>query len=132
MAAEHGIAFTPGAVAIHLKAFTLTGIGKARLKLFNFAAPQTFPAANADLGQLRHNFRLCGHIDAQNSQVIFVGDSPNDAPMFSFFNNSCGVANIRAFENDLDLLPTWVASGSGGAGFCEIANILLESQKKEK
>ena len=71
-------------------------------------------------------------IDAQNSQVIFVGDSPNDAPMFSFFNNSCGVANIRAFENDLDLLPTWVASGSGGAGFCEIANILLESRKKEK
>ena len=71
-------------------------------------------------------------LDLHNSQVIFVGDSPNDAPMFSFFDNSCGVANIQAFTNDLDLLPTWVASRSGGAGFSEIADILLESRKKGK
>lgn len=69
-------------------------------------------------------------IDAQNSQVVFVGDSPNDAPMFGFFDNSCGVANIRDFENDLDTLPTWVARRSGGAGFCEIVDVLLKSRKK--
>ena len=71
-------------------------------------------------------------IDAQNSQVIFVGDSPNDAPMFGFFDNSCGVANIRTFENDLELLPTWVASETEGAGFCEIADVLLECRKKRR
>lgn len=29
--------------------------------------------------------------------MVFVGDSPNDGPMFSFFPKSCGVANVRAF-----------------------------------
>ena len=29
---------------------------------------------------------------------IFIGDSPNDVPMFQFFPQSVGVANILRFE----------------------------------
>src|SRR5947209_7924418 len=35
-------------------------------------------------------------LDDERERVIFVGDSPNDAPMFAFFLCSVGVANVRA------------------------------------
>src|SRR6185295_9832655 len=36
-------------------------------------------------------------LQAVNRQVVYAGDSPNDAPMFDFFENSVGVANVRRF-----------------------------------
>src|SRR6185436_11900553 len=37
-------------------------------------------------------------LGARNREVVFAGDSPNDAPMFAFFENSVGVANLSRFE----------------------------------
>lgn len=42
-------------------------------------------------------------IGRENDRVVFVGDSPNDAPMFGFFANSVGVANFADFR---DLVAT--------------------------
>lgn len=65
------------------------------------------------------------NIDADKHAVIFVGDSPNDGPMFSFFPNSCGVANVRDFSAaELDP-PAYVASHRCGDGFVEVADRLL-------
>lgn len=61
---------------------------------------------------------------AQDS-IAFVGDSPNDEPMFAFFDNSFGVANVEKFRGDMTHLPKFVASQTGGKGFSEIANQLL-------
>lgn len=56
---------------------------------------------------------------------IFFGDSPNDEPMFSYFPNSCAVANILPFAEKISHLPTYVAQKSGGEGFAEaVAHIL--------
>lgn len=38
--------------------------------------------------------------------IVFAGDSPNDAPMFDFFPNSVGVANVLHFKNSLPVSPT--------------------------
>ena len=54
-------------------------------------------------------------------QCVFVGDSPNDEPMFEYFPLSFAVSNIKVFENDLQFLPTFVSAGEGGEGFAEIA-----------
>lgn len=63
-----------------------------------------------------------------NNQVIFTGDSPNDAPMFSYFENSIGVANIKDFAAQLsaDEKPSWVTEQKGGYGFAEVAKRLVE------
>ncbi len=53
-------------------------------------------------------------------QCVFVGDSPNDEPMFEYFPLSFAVSNIRDFESELQFLPTFVSAGEGGAGFAEI------------
>ncbi len=60
-------------------------------------------------------------------QILFIGDSPNDAPMFAFFNNSVGVANIKAFVGEIDTLPSWITLKAGGYGFAEMVNVLLNS-----
>lgn len=58
-------------------------------------------------------------------KCIFVGDSPNDEPMFKYFPFSFGVANIQDFKLTLKNLPTFVANKKGGDGFTEIANHIL-------
>lgn len=62
----------------------------------------------------------------QNAIAAFVGDSPNDEPMFEFFENSFGVANIRKFEKSIRHLPRYVANLPGGRGFAEIAEVLVK------
>lgn len=61
-------------------------------------------------------------LDAANRKIVFAGDSPNDAPMFSFFENSVGVANVRRFAG---LQPKFVTQAESGAGFTELAAHLL-------
>lgn len=73
--------------------------------------------------------RLGVDIDRQNETVLFVGDSPNDAPMFGFFANSCGVANVCDFRSMITQLPKWVASGKAGSGFVEVARHILAARR---
>jgi len=65
--------------------------------------------------------------EAARRQVLFVGDSPNDAPMFAHFPNAVGVANVRDFAG-LAAEPAWVTEARGGAGFAELAAALLEAR----
>ena len=58
-------------------------------------------------------------------RVIFIGDSPNDSPMFSYFPHSVGVANILQFMGMMDHSPAWVTKREGGYGFFEMVDILL-------
>lgn len=68
-------------------------------------------------------------IDLNNANIVFVGDSPNDAPMFGFFENSCGVANVRRFIGALAAEPTYVANATGAAGFVEIVERILSGRR---
>ncbi|MGZ3692553.1 MAG: HAD-IIB family hydrolase [Pseudobdellovibrio sp.] len=58
-------------------------------------------------------------------RCIFVGDSPNDEPMFSKFPHSFGVANVRHFTSRMQHLPQYVSPSKGGNGFYEISQRLL-------
>ena len=64
-------------------------------------------------------------LDRIKDQVIFSGDSPNDAPMFEFFPNSVGVANVTRFKDKMDCQPSWVTENEGGYGFAEMVDMLL-------
>jgi hydroxymethylpyrimidine pyrophosphatase-like HAD family hydrolase len=69
-------------------------------------------------------------LDRQRETFVFVGDSPNDAPMFDFFPNSVGVANVRSFEGRLDNPPKYVTNAAGGSGFAEVAEYLIAAQNR--
>jgi len=64
-------------------------------------------------------------LDAERARFVFIGDSPNDAPMFAFFPNAVGVANVRAFADRIAALPAWVTTNAAGAGFAEAVATLL-------
>jgi len=64
-------------------------------------------------------------IERSNREIVFVGDSPNDAPMFEYFENSVGVANVRRFEGRLKAEPKYVTRAAAGEGFGEVVGQLL-------
>ena len=68
---------------------------------------------------------LGSDLDADKADYVYCGDSPNDAPMFGFFPNACGVANVKDFAGRMEALPAYIANGRGGAGFVEIADAIL-------
>jgi len=59
---------------------------------------------------------------------VFSGDSPNDSPMFGFFPNGVGVANVRDFADAMPHLPRWVTGARSGAGFVELAEALIRAR----
>jgi HAD superfamily hydrolase (TIGR01484 family) len=63
-----------------------------------------------------------------DAQVVFVGDSPNDEPMFARFPLSCAVANVQRYREHIKHLPAFVATKECGEGFAEIANTLLKKR----
>lgn len=59
----------------------------------------------------------------------FIGDSPNDEPMWEYFPNSFGVANVLDFNKSLKNPPQYICKNRGGLGFAELAQRLLQLQK---
>jgi len=82
------------------------------------------------LAMTRRLMREEFHVDLETAReaYVFVGDSPNDAPMFSFFPHAIGVANIREFSGRLAHEPRYVTRAASGAGFCELADFLLAAR----
>jgi len=72
--------------------------------------------------------RFGWHLEARNREVVFAGDSPNDAPMFAFFENSVGVANVSRFESLAFERPKYIAGAASGAGFAELARHILQAR----
>jgi HAD superfamily hydrolase (TIGR01484 family) len=66
-----------------------------------------------------------GDLDQDRERWVFVGDSPNDAPMFGFFPHAIGVANVRALADRIAQLPSYVTNAASGAGFVEVSEHLL-------
>jgi HAD superfamily hydrolase (TIGR01484 family) len=67
-------------------------------------------------------------LDRDRERYVFAGDSPNDQPMFAFFPNAVGVANVREMADLMETLPRYVAPSPGSAGFAEIAAALLAAR----
>jgi len=60
--------------------------------------------------------------------LLFVGDSPNDCPMFAAVGCAVGVANITEFADELAPGPQWLTSARGGEGFAELAAHLIAAK----
>ena len=65
---------------------------------------------------------------AARETIVFAGDSPNDQPMFGFFPNAVGVANVRDMADLMTQLPAYVTPSRGAKGFAELAEALLAAR----
>jgi HAD superfamily hydrolase (TIGR01484 family) len=64
-------------------------------------------------------------INLEKNKFVFIGDSPNDQPMFNFFPNSVGVANVKNFTSQLIYEPTYITELEAGSGFVELTDLLI-------
>ena len=71
---------------------------------------------------------LKGELDT----MLFIGDSPNDQPMFEYFPNSVGVANISKFADIITHPPRYITNKKSGLGFAEMVHVLLSKRTKVK
>ena len=67
-------------------------------------------------------------LDADKADYVFIGDSPNDAPMFAYFPMSVGVANVADFSARLEAAPVFVTGARSGGGFVELVTHLLKGR----
>jgi len=69
---------------------------------------------------------VCGiDLDAERDRFVYLGDSPNDCPMFDYFPHSIGVANVMNIKDRLTHPPTYVTARRSGDGFCEAVGALF-------
>lgn len=66
--------------------------------------------------------------DLKPSEILTIGDSPNDESMFNQeeFPLSVGVANVSQYGDRLKYLPAYVTNKSEGEGFCELADLIVQ------
>ena len=69
-------------------------------------------------------------IDLEKSRedFVFAGDSPNDQPMFAYFPNAVGVANVLQMADLMTDFPKWITPSAGAAGFAELADALIPTK----
>ncbi|MGM3308184.1 HAD family hydrolase [Anabaena sp. WFMT] len=87
--------------------------------------PQQQDKAGGLLQVLREHFS-----EYSLSQVVTVGDSPNDESLFnqSSFPISVGVANVIKYAHQLQYQPAYVTTAAEGEGFCELSNYILQKK----
>ena len=73
-----------------------------------------------DWDKLVMSKRLLAELGLLPEACVYVGDSPNDAPMFHAFELSVGVASVTGYGDLLEHPPHYVTESDGGAGFAEV------------
>ena len=64
-------------------------------------------------------------MDAARDTALFIGDSPNDEPLFEGFPHSIAVGNLRRFLDRLAHLPEYITESESAEGFQEaVAEIM--------
>ncbi len=64
-------------------------------------------------------------LDDLLDRVVFIGDSPNDEPMFKELETTIAVANINNFLEELVYYPLYITQRQSGEGFKEAVEIIL-------
>ena len=70
-------------------------------------------------------------LEDNRRSALFIGDSPNDQPMFDFFPISVGVNNILNFGDLIKIKPAFLTSKKSGLGFNEMVDVILKKRKRE-
>ena len=87
----------------------------------NFGPPH-FDKLSACMAVVR---QVLGGDPADLSPYVFAGDALNDAPMFRGFPSSVGVANVKAWWDELVSKPAYLTELPEGAGLRELIAYLL-------
>jgi len=58
-------------------------------------------------------------LEQHRERCLFLGDSPNDEPMFGHFPHTVGVANVARYLPQMASPPRYITRAPEAAGFAE-------------
>ena len=68
--------------------------------------------------------------EAVRETSVFIGDSPNDEPLFAGFAHSIAVGSLRRYLGRLQQLPEFLTDGGPADGFQEAAAVILGKRRR--
>lgn len=83
----------------------------------------TYDKLSTTLDMLSNAFG--GAMGEAAGRYAYIGDSPNDEPMFRHFDCTVGVANVADFAARMQTLPRYVTIERGGSGFAEFVRRIV-------
>lgn len=73
-----------------------------------------------------------GTLEDLAEQTLFIGDSPNDEPLFAGFAHSIAVGNLRRFLPRLIHMPEFLTERDSAKGFREAADAILARRARSQ
>ena len=64
----------------------------------------------------------------KKDDALYVGDSPNDSPMFGFFDLSVGVSSVLNYKNIMKHHPLYLTENDGSKGFIELVEYIISTK----
>ena len=77
-----------------------------------------------DYNKENMSLKVLNDFGLTKSDVIYIGDSPNDSPMFGCFPLSIGVSSVSNYKDIMENLPNYVTQSSGADGFVELMEFI--------
>ncbi len=98
------------------------GLSAVRSSVHVNFGPPSFDKLSACLDVVK---KVLGGSTTDLAPYVYVGDALNDAPMFGGFPTSVGVANIKAWWDELAYRPSFITERPEGPGLRELVEHLL-------
>ena len=70
------------------------------------------------------SLKVLDNLGIMKDSCIYIGDSPNDSPMFDCFPLSVGVKSVENYKDLMDNLPEYITEEDGAIGFIELVKFI--------
>ena len=81
-----------------------------------------------DYNKQEMSLRVLESLGQDASMAMYIGDSPNDSPMFGYFPLSIGVRSVLKYKDIIDNHPVYVTNGDGSQGFVELVDYIISTR----
>ena len=81
-----------------------------------------------DYNKQEMSLRVLESLGQDTSTAVYIGDSPNDSPMFGHFPLSVGVRSVLKYGDLMPNNPVYVTEGDGSQGFVELVNYIISAR----
>ena len=75
--------------------------------------------------KLDMSLKILDEWNLKDHECMYIGDSPNDSPMFNHFSFSVGVESVLKYKDIMDYFPSYLTTRDSSEGFEELTNLIL-------
>ena len=81
-----------------------------------------------DYNKENMSLRVLEDFGLKKESAVYVGDSPNDSPMFRYFDLSVGVNSVMKYRDIMQHHPIYVTQNDGSKGFVELVEYIISTK----